>query len=382
MKLSKFALLGAFAFAVMTGSVSADELQQPVLEPIAYTLQDAADSPSDDGTWSLFKRDGEGLEISGWTQVGYHDRNTGLYGAPSAFNTDSKKVGVHQVWFAFDKASNADAEGLGLGYHFDLVYGRDAENTNAFGNPNAGAAGDWDTEADDWAMPQLYLTGHLGDWEITAGKFFTLVGYEVVTAPNNFFYSRARTMNNSEPFTHTGVLASKTTETGLDLTVGWTAGWDTGFDSNGSNGIVALGKSLGDNIGLNYVTTFGDISETENGYTHSIVMDITLGERMSYVFQTDYVDTTTRYEVSVNQYVFYTLSDDVAVGARLEWWRNSGANSTGTLGGDSVYSLTAGVNWRPQSSFDLVLRPEIRTDWDATTDNTRSGFGIDAILSY
>ena len=226
MKLSKFALLGAFAFAVMTGSVSADELQQPVLEPIAYTLQDAADSPSDDGTWSLFKRDGEGLEISGWTQVGYHDGSDGLFNSAA----NAKSVGVEQLWFAFDKASDSDAEGFGLGYHFDLTYGRHAENTNAFGNPNAGAAGDWDTENDDWAMPQLYLTGHLGDWDITLGKFYTIVGYEVVQANGNFFYSHAKTMNNSEPFTHTGVLASKTTETGLDLTVGWTAGWDTGFD--------------------------------------------------------------------------------------------------------------------------------------------------------
>ena len=248
MKLSKFALLGAFAFAVMTGSVSADELQQPVLEPIAYTLQDAADSPSDDGTWSLFKRDGEGLEISGWTQVGYHDGSDGLFNSQD----NAKSVGVEQLWFAFDKASDADAEGFGLGYHFDLTYGRHSENTNAFGNPNAGAAGDWDTEEDDWAMPQLYLTGHLGDWDITLGKFYTIVGYEVVQANGNFFYSHAKTMNNSEPFTHTGVLASKTTETGLDLTVGWTAGWDTGFDSNGSNGIIGVGKSLGDNIGLNY----------------------------------------------------------------------------------------------------------------------------------
>ncbi len=226
-------------------------------------------------------------------------------------------------------------------------------------------------------MPQLYLTGHVGDWDITLGKFYTIVGYEVVQANGNFFYSHAKTMNNSEPFTHTGVLASKTTETGLDLTVGWTAGWDTGFDSNGSNGIIGIGKSLGDNISLNYVTTFGDISETENGYTHSIVMDITLGERMSYVFQSDYVDTNERYQVGVNQYVFYTVSDDVALGARLEWWRDGN-----NLGADSEYSFTTGINWRPQSSFDLVIRPEIRIDWDDTSSDTETIFGVDAILSY
>ena len=79
----------------------------------------------------------------------------------------------------------------------------------------------------------------------------------------------------------------------------------------------------------------------------------------------------------MNQYVFYTVSDDIAVGARLEWWRNGS-----TPGQDSEYSVTTGVNWRPQSSFDLVIRPEIRIDWDDTSVDTETIFGVDAILSY
>lgn len=35
---------------------------------------------------------------------------------------------------------------------------------------------------------------------------FTMVGFDVVGAPDNFFYSHSFTMYNSEPFTHTGVL--------------------------------------------------------------------------------------------------------------------------------------------------------------------------------
>ena len=106
-------------------------------------------------------------------------------------------------------------------------------------------------------------------------------------------------------------------------------------------------------------------------------MQISLSEKMNYVFQTDYVDTTNRYEIGVNQYLFYTISDDVALGARLEWWRN------GTdLGADSQYSFTSGVNYRPQTRFDLILRPEVRIDWDATSTNTDVIFGMDAILTY
>ncbi|MEC7565507.1 MAG: outer membrane beta-barrel protein [Planctomycetota bacterium] len=373
MKRNRMILLAAFAITIFSGQVTADELQQPVLSPITYTVaDDAADSPSDGETWSFFKRDGEGLEINGWTQLGYHDSNAGL------FNTNPKKGTVHQVWFEFDKASDADAEGLGMGYHFDLLYGADANNTHASGNTDG-----WDTDISDdgsgfgWAMPQLYVEGHLGDWTLTAGKFFSPAGYEVVQAPGNFFYSHARTMESSEARTHTGVLASKTTEAGMDLTLGWTAGWDTGFDQNGGNGILGLGKSIGDNISVSYVTSFGDISETENGYTHSVVMQIKLGEKMDYVFQSDYVDTNTRYQIGVNQYVFYAVNDDVDLGARLEWWRNGN-----NLGADSEYSFTTGVNYRPNSRFNLVLRPEIRIDWNDASANTETIFGIDAVLNY
>jgi hypothetical protein len=374
MKLSKLSLLGAFALATFGGQVSAEEIQTKVVQPITFTLQDDAAADSEAKKWNIFKRDDKDLDISGWTQFGYHDHSTGL------FNDNPKKGTVHQVWFAFDKAYDADAEGLGFGYHFDLLYGADAPNTAAFGNANGG----WDNESSDpdgtgfgWAMPQMYVETQVNDWTIIVGKFYTIVGYEVVQAPGNFFYSHAKTMNNSEPFTHTGILASKTTESGLDLTAGYSSGWDTGFQSNGSNGILGLGKAIDDNISLNYVTTFGDISGTENGYTHSVVMQIELGEKMSYVFQSDYVDTNERYNIGVNQYVFYTVSEDVSVGARLEWWRD-GDN----LGQGSEYSFTSGVNYRPTSRFDLILRPEVRIDWDALSDNTITTFGMDAIVQY
>jgi hypothetical protein len=389
MKLSKLLLLGAFALATFSGQVSAEELQQPVIQPIAFTLQDDAAADSEAKKWNIFKRDGKALDISGWTQFGYHDRTnarylddplTPLVDEAGLFNDNPKKGTVHQVWFAFDKAYDADAEGLGFGYHVDVMFGADALDTAAFGN----SAGGWDVESSDpdgtgfgWALPQLYLTTQLNDWEITVGKFYTIVGYEVVQAPGNFFYSHANTMYNSEPFSHTGILASKTTESGLDLTVGYSSGWDTGFQSNGSNGILGLGKAIGDNISLNYVTTFGDISGTENGYSHSIVMQIELGEKMDYVFQSDYVATNERYNIGVNQYVFYTVSEDISVGARLEWWRQGQ-----DLGPGSEYSFTTGINYKPTSRFDMILRPEVRIDWNDASQDTVVIFGMDAIIQY
>ena len=205
MKFSKYAILAAIASVIFGGQAQADELQQPVLSPVTYTLQDdAAVSPSDAAeTWSLFNNDGRGLEITGWLQLGYHDASTGL------FNSHPDALNVHQLWLAFDKAGDADAEGLGLGYHFDLMYGTDAADTQAFGNNPAR----WDYQNGldhgggyGWAMPQAYVTTNIGDWDVQIGHFYTTVGYEVVQATGNFFYSHAKTMYNSEPFTHTCLL--------------------------------------------------------------------------------------------------------------------------------------------------------------------------------
>ena len=68
---------------------------------------------------------------------------------------------------------------------------------------------------------------------IIAGHFYTLIGYEVVGAPGNFFYSHSYTMYNSEPFTHTGALAQYAVGDNLTTYAGWVMGWDSGFEDNG-----------------------------------------------------------------------------------------------------------------------------------------------------
>ena len=58
---------------------------------------------------------------------------------------------------------------------------------------------------------------------------YELVGYEVVPAPDNFFYSHAYTLYASEPFTHTGWYRQAPRIKGFAPYGGWTMGWDTGF---------------------------------------------------------------------------------------------------------------------------------------------------------
>jgi hypothetical protein len=69
---------------------------------------------------------------------------------------------------------------------------------------------------------------------IKVGHFYTTIGYEVVTAPDNFFYSHAYTMQYVESFTHTGVLASYSVSDSVSKTGGITRGWDN-FSESGKN---------------------------------------------------------------------------------------------------------------------------------------------------
>ena len=88
-------------------------------------------------------------------------------------------------------------------------------------------------------FPKADGTADFGSPAIPPGHFYRLIGYEVVTSPDNFFYSHEETMMFDEPFTHTGILA-QTRNNNVEPQVysGWTLGWDTGFDQGDRDGFL------------------------------------------------------------------------------------------------------------------------------------------------
>jgi hypothetical protein len=198
----------------------------------------------------------------------------------------------------------------------------------------------------------------------------------VVTAPDNFFFSHAFTMFNSEPFTHTGILATYNYSENLTLYGGWTLGWDTGFDQfNSGNSLIAgFGYSISEDAALTYIASAGNFgARGDDGFHHSVVLDLNLTENLEYVFQHDYTRTSTPadFQYGINQYLFYGLSDCWKAGGRVEWWK---------AGGVSNYELTAGLNWDPRANFRL--RPEIRHQWTPANAYDETIFGVDAILLF
>ncbi|MCS7469897.1 porin [Stieleria sp. ICT_E10.1] len=341
--------------------------------------------------WSLF---GEhcGWSAGGWVQMGYHNR------ALPIFNDRPDEYNLHQAWLYAEKAIDTSC-GFDIGGRIDYVYGIDAQNTQAFGTGNRGWDNDWDNGGANGyghALPQLYFEAGYGDLSVKMGHFYTIIGWEVVTAPDNFFYSHAYTMNYSEPFTHTGVLATYNVNDNVTAYGGYTLGWDSGFDDNGDSFLGGLSVALSDDLTLTYATTFGrfgaaPLGNPEQGYMHSIVADMTLSDNLQYIFQSDYLDTetsagaTVRETFGINQYLIYTLSDCWAAGGRFEWYNNEGI--FGAPGNDSdIYALTMGLNYKPHAN--VVVRPEIRWDWDddqvagLESGDDQTTFGIDTIFLF
>jgi len=324
------------------------------------------------------------LSFGGWFSAGYHDADNQL------FNNRPDNFALHQGWLFLEKSATADSP---IGFRVDAVYGIDGTDTQAFGNE----PGNWDYlngldfGAYSWAIPQAYLDVAIGEFNVRVGHFFTLLGYETVAAPDNFFYSHAMTMYNSEPFTHTGVLVNRKFGD-FDVYGGWTLGWDSGFDRFGDAGswLGGFTYEMNEDASFSYFSTAGNLgARGDDGYSQSVVLNLSVTERLNYVLQSDYlrVASTGEDNVGVAQYATYSLTEKVSLGSRLEWWKGDVltgyAPHGGTLpafGSLSYFATTIGANIRPTDS--LVIRPEIRHDWSPAANYDETYFGIDAVWSF
>jgi hypothetical protein len=328
--------------------------------------------------------------VGGWTSIGYSDNNVPLsqaYNDLLSFDDVPDHVHFNQVWMYFEKTTDGSC-GWDLGGRFDILYGTDAQKTQAFGNPGAGVRnrGTWDASLDHgeygWAMPQAYAELAYCDWKFKVGHFFTIIGYEVIPVTGNFFRTHSYTMFNSQPFTHTGALASYTVDDCTTIHGGWVLGWDTGFDqlNQGNAFLGGITRKLNDNQRLSYMTTYGNFGwrdgGDDNSYQHSVVYINDLNHCWQYVLQSDYLRTDNPGEsqfdtIGLVNYLFYKVNDTTKVGGRYEWWKADGV---------SFHEATVGVNlW---AAKNIVVRPEYRQDWAPGIGLDEDTFSIDMILTF
>ncbi|MBM4057793.1 MAG: porin [Planctomycetes bacterium] len=367
-----------------------------------------------------------GIATYGWIDAGIGANNWGYpWNGPITFNDRAWQGQMNQLYLVNEKVLDLDANTWDWGGRVDLLYGTDYIFTtargldgNLFYQPNpagSGGAPSWvSSKYYGLAMPQLYGELGYGDHAVKFGHFYTIIGYEVVPAIGNFFYSHAYTMQYGEPFTHTGILDVWTVNDQLTIYGGITNGWDNFSDPINYFGITnpaypgansnaaflggATFKSSDEAQALTMTVSSGNeigsftagVGNIGNRSILSTVYVNELNDKVTYVFQNDNgwqfnantVDTLNQAQpgtalwYGINQYLFYNFSDNLVGGMRLEWFRDNngyrvispirnalygGPFATGYQG--NFWQATWGLNWKPQGSRNWMVRPELRYDW-------------------
>lgn len=360
-----------------------------------------------------------GLHFGSWLAFGYNhnfDNPKNHRNGPVTFADRTSRVQLNQLNLFLERVVDTEAKAWDVGFRVDFMFGSDTRFTQAVGLEFSDAGkqkwvSDVEQKFNRLALPQAYLQIHAPIWNgITAklGHFYTPIGYEVVTAPDNFFFTHAYTMQYGEPFTHTGALFSTPLFENFTLTMGAVAGWDNFSDNidnawsfvgglNWTNGVEGQGA-----LSVTLTGIHGQVVEDDRAdrslYSLVVIYDIT--DRLHYTIQHDHGWQATRrldqdpHWYGINNYLSYDLSDTLSLGARVEWFRDEQGVRVISLGGDGVrpgksanfYEATLGFNWKPTAWFKI--RPEIRYDWsentkafDAGQKNHQLLFSVDAVVA-
>lgn len=317
-----------------------------------------------------------GRRAGGFAQVGIHDSNIPF------LNNREEKLNLHQFWGFIERPAARQAN-WGWGYRLDTVYGMDAQAFQSFGNSPTGAPTGWDNGWDrgiyGWALPQAYVETANCNTSVKIGRFLSPFGAESIPSVENFFYSRTYTRFYTQPFGHTGILATHERSPGVTLLGGATLGWDTGFDStdNGFNLLTGVRLQPTNRVSLELTSSLGDTGHRGSGVLQSAVARFQASDRVCYVLAGDFLNLQNNNEFGITNYLFYNMNQCLAVGSRVEWWKSDQIFGTAR----STWSFTSGLNYRPHANF--VIRPEIRMDYGASAiDTGRLIPALDAIILF
>ncbi|WP_460182444.1 porin [Thermopirellula anaerolimosa] len=353
-----------------------------------------------------------GIDFGGWIEAGaavVANRPVDRYNGVVTFADRNAEPQLNQLWFFLDKPADNQGCGWAWGGHVDFLYGTDARFTQA----TDGLESDWGQTSRFYqvALPQFYVDLAYNDWNLRMGHFYTILGYEVVQAPKNFFYTHAYSHHYGEPFTHTGLLLSRKLNDQWAFSAGLHRGNDQFDDTDGQDALGFLGgvnwTSRDERVALAFALSADEFGPQTQRVIFSTVATWNISSRSQYVFQWDWGNAEDAQGVDsqwygINQYFFYTINPCWKFGSRIEWFRDTdGTRVTGIGDGNLVagasfpgdfYEITVGLNWSPRPN--ILVRPELRWDWYEPRGNVAtlpydSGdrddqflFGCDFILTF
>jgi hypothetical protein len=285
-------------------------------------------------------------------------------------------------------------------------------------------------------LAQVYGEVHLpiltkGGIDVKGGRFYTVLGYEVVPATGRPLLSVPYMFNYGQPFTHLGVISTLHLTDQINWINATVNGYDRWFNEqykwNYLGGFTFTSKDSKLNVAISYI--FGpnqyprflpantqivllgntippyEAGRRNPGYGSNWRSSVTnvisykWSDKLTQVFENDdsYENNipgsgpsgTNRNDrwYSLGNWFLYSCTDRLTAVWRSEiFWDNDGQRlQTGR--GDTVYEQTLGLIWKPKPY--IWIRPEARYDWSQFVpvyfDNTKKSqftIAVDAILLF
>ena len=219
---------------------------------------------------------------------------------------------------------------------------------------------------------------------LTAGRFNTFLGYEVIAPQANFNYSVSHLFSNG-PFSHMGIKADFALSDDISLMVGIMNPWDTN-DISGS-GEYSLGTQLGfygQYLNLYYDSGENDGLGFEIDYTGGFDLSDSFFFGINAAYNTNSATDTGFYGAAI--YPQIAASDAFSIGLRGEYF-------VATAEGFEDAPVTALTLTGSFTKDNLIIKPEIRLDSygndneplldsNGNATNSLSSFAIAAIYSF
>lgn len=242
--------------------------------------------------------------------------------------------------------SFADQLGFALGMANVIATYKD-EKTGVVADLTFGPRGESATGG--FNLNQLYAYWNVSEGtKLTAGRFNTYLGYEVISPVGNFNYSTSY-LFSSGPFSHVGLKADFTVSDDFSIMLAFMNVTDT---NNNLTGAYSVGAQLGySDQFLNFYYDDGEVLGFEVDYTGGFDISKTffLGINAAYA------DNKGNGFYGVDLYPQLAVSEKFKIGMRGEYF----VKRSDVMANSAVTALTLTGSYKVEN---LTIKPEIRLD--------------------
>jgi len=329
-------------------------------------------------------------KITGFLEGAYHGNLSNMSNGPVLFRSFDSQNGnsfyLHALQLTISHSFGPEASVV-----VDLDAGSDASLVNS-GYAPAGTPFD---------VQEAYAVWSPGNFILTAGKFVTYEGIEVIEGPMNPTLTRGYMFGLAEPYTHTGAKLHYKISDQYQIGAGVINGWDTLLDNNrGKTVMGAFSAAPTPSFHAQLATYFGP-EQANNSANKRLSLDLTgavVAGPVTINFQGNYGseqkvidyngDGTPKNDSWVGFGIQPVLAlDSFTLGARYEYFHNAHGSRVPLPGGavfDNAslmnftvtpgYMVTKGITIRAELRLDTASKAVFLRD-NASPEKTQTTFG-------